>query len=69
MSRPNLRRPLRSPSSCGIQVKALERGGVALLLVESSNNRILGRGIMTAVERRALGTALLDDGRWEVLER
>lgn len=69
MSRPGLRRPLRVPASCGIQVKTLERGGVALLLVEPANQRVIGRGIMTADERRELGKALCDDGRWEVLER
>lgn len=70
MSRPGLRRPLRAPASLGIVVKTLERGGVAILLVERPPlNRVVGRGIMTADERRAMGKALLDDGRWEVLER
>lgn len=68
MSRPRLVGPLRVPAKCGIQIKTLERGGVAIILVDQAD-RIVGRGIMTAAERRELGKALVDDGRWEVLER
>ncbi len=69
VSRPRPLGPLRVPGKCGIQIKTLERGGVAILLVEPDSERIVGRGIMTAAERRELGKALIDDGRWEVLER
>jgi len=68
VSRPRPLGPLRVPGKCGIQVKTLERGGVAILLVDQAD-RIVGRGIMTADERRELGKALIDDGRWEVIER
>jgi hypothetical protein len=68
VSRPRPLGPLRVPGRCAIQVKTLERGGVAIILVDQTD-RIVGRGIMTADERRELGKALCDDGRWEVIER
>lgn len=54
----------RSPAKCGIVVKTLIDGAVAVQLIDPLTMRIVARGVLTAEERRTMGKAFVDDELW-----